>query len=426
MREMRALCVLLLTALIPSAVVRSQTPEAVVENGDFEGGFTDGVAEGWHTWADPWGEREYHDERENVHGGAHAQGWTTPEGSSAGIYQVVNGVTQGQAYRLTMWTWYDSRGDMWAECGFDPSGGTEQSEVHWTKMERKGGMRRWLKYEADLVTEGDAVSVWFKWGAISRLGSTGLGDDVSLVPIEIAKIDWCSAVGKVWLAVGPPLPGAEVSARPARRSTTSSTDGGFSFAQLYPDVYSFTARKGGYLPETVEGVEIKDGSQATVEITMVPVEYVAGGDFEGVFTEGIASYWTPWHEKNARYRAMKSAEARHGGGAAQYWETIAGRSGIRQIVVGLEEGAACDLSLWVLPDEGAAVACGYDLAGGKELANATWLAEPAPTDAGWLHYTARLTPEKDRLTIWLSWTEGGGVVDDVSLTRHDADLDAAP
>ena len=95
-----------------------------------------------------------------------------------------------------------------------------------------------------------------------------------------------------------------------------------------------------------------------------------------------------------------------------------------EIVAGLEEGAAYALSVWALAEGDAQVACGYDLTGGKELNDATWIAEAAPAGDGWRRYTARVTPARDRLTVWLSWQGGRGWADDISLVRHDPDLDA--
>jgi len=420
---MRAFSMAFLAILACVSAARPQEQGNLVNNGDFEMGFKDGVAIGWQGWADGWGGREYYDETAEVHAGQHAQGWRTVVGSSSGIHQVVTGLRAGQPYRLTMWTQYQSPGVMWAECGFDLAGGTDPFGVKWTKMEGDGKAGRWLRYQADFVADGESVSIWYKWG--SRGSSLGMADDVVLEPIDTTNVDWGSAAGTVWAMGGPPLPGATVTMRPGRASMTTRGDGTFAFDRVYRGTYTFAAEKPGYLPDTVSEATFTDGEQRRVDLVLKRFDYIVGGDFETGFTEGVASCWTPWYVGDARFEGARSTEVRHGGGAAQHWETIAGQSGIRQIVAGLEEGAAYDLSLWVLPEQGEAIRCGYDLTGGRKLADATWLAKPVPTDADWQHYAAGLTPERDRVTIWLSWTEGAGVVDDVSLTRHDPDLDIA-
>jgi hypothetical protein len=421
---MRAISMALLALLGAVGASAAEAAENLVRNGDFEAGFKDGVAAGWKTWDDAWGVREYYDETANPHGGQHAQGWRNVKGSCSGVYQVVKGVTPGQAYRATMWTWYQTEGDMWVECGFDPAGGSDRSDVHWTRLSDVGKVGQWLRYEADLVAKGNAVSLWFKWGTLSESGGSGCADDVSLAPIDEALVNWCSVAGNVFVAGGPALPGAQVTMRPGPSQAAAAGDGGFAFRKLYPDKYSFTAEKHGYLPDSVSDLKIAGGESARVELTLHPEEHVVAGDFESTFTEGIACCWTPWQAEGSRFAASRATEIKHGGDACQEMHAITGRSGLRQVVAGLEEGATYALSVWVLGEQDAQVACGYDLAGGKELGDATWIAEAAPAGDGWRHYTVRLTPARDRLTIWLSWQGGRGWADDISLVRHDPDLDA--
>lgn len=417
----RLVAFIALSFLIATRLVGAQPAAPLVINGDFEGKFADGVAEGWKAWADPWGEREYHDETAAPHSGEHAQGWTA-EQSCSGIYQVVKGADVGQAYRLTAWIMYQTPGAMWAECGFDPSGGTDQSEVYWTKLETIGPAGMWLKYERNLLAEGEAVSVWFKWGTTSGSECKGLADDVSLVPVADAQIEWCSVAGRAWAAGGGPLPNVSLTSRPGRRTATTGGDGVFSFARMYADRYQFTATKPGYAPDTIREIAVTPQAPAQFDISLTPIDYLAGGDFESAFIEGIPSYWTPWWEGGAVPESSRSTDVRHRGDAAFEWRAPARRSGLRQVVVGLEQGVAYALSAWLRADAGAKVGCGYDPAGGSDVAQVTWLPEPAPDAHGWRHYQAQVTPQQDRISVWIVASGGRAWADDISLVRHDPDL----
>jgi len=313
---MRAISVALLIVLGAAGADAAEVLANLVRNGDFEAGFKDGVAVGWKTWEDPWGVREYYVETADPHGGQHAQGWRNVKGSCSGVYQVVKGLTPGQAYRATMWTWYQTEGDMWVECGFDPAGGTEKPEVYWTKLETVGSAGHWLKYETLLVAKGEAVSLWFKWGTVTGTECKGLADDVSLVPVEEGQPDWGSASGRVWIAGGGPLPNAAITTRPGRRSARSGADGTFSVAEMYPYRYEFTATKPGYVPGTAETIEIAPGQPGQIDISLTPIDFVAGGDFESAFIEGVPSYWTPWGEGVSARMFSRSTEIRRGGDAA--------------------------------------------------------------------------------------------------------------
>jgi len=405
---------------IGAGVALAQEAPSVV-NGDFEGQFANGVAEGWKTWTDPWGDREYHDETAAPRGGEHAQGWTAKQ-SSSGIYQVVKGTTGGQAYRLTMWIMYQTPGAMWAECGFDARGGTDQSEVHWTKLETTGPAGQWLKYERALVAEGKAVSVWCKWGTVTNVECRGLADDVSLVPAAAAEIPWCSISGRVWLADGRPLRNATITAKPGGQTATSAEDGSFAIPNMYRDHYRFTASKPGYVPEESETIEIEPGKPGEVNISLKPIDYVAGGDFESAFIEGIPAYWAPWHEGPGPGTYARSTDARRGGDAAAEWRVDAGRAGLRQVVAGLQAGTRYQLNAWLRSALGGQAACGYSLSGDVDVAKASWLPEPPTGPDGWCQYQAQIVPQEDRITIWLAGSAGPVWADDISLIRHDPDV----
>jgi hypothetical protein len=159
----------------PSTPTSTPIPGQGLQNGDMEGGFTNGVANNWTKFVTN-GSPTFSDGTDQKHGGAHSQKIVYPQpsgGGYAGIYQVVS-CSSGKNATLTAWK-YDqlSGGDPYAlvcRLGYDLSGGTnpQAGSVVWAEFDCTPH-QTWLSKQVQFTTTGSSVTVfleaWHKgWG----------------------------------------------------------------------------------------------------------------------------------------------------------------------------------------------------------------------------------------------------------------------
>lgn len=269
-----------------------------LSNGDFEGGFTSGVGNGWSTWAGGWTNPiSWADETSVVYVGSHSQKWGRSDQIRVhgGLVQA-RGVTAGHIYRLTSKLRFTSSDSgAWLEMGFDPTGQTsngEASTVTYTKLE-SGGQNTWLSYSRDITATGSTLSVFTKFGQYNEGGSGpswAYADDITLVDISGA------ITGNVKNTGGTNLSGATVSTNTGGYTATTDVNGNYTMPVVAPGTYNVTASKSGYNTNTQTGKTVSAGATTTVNFTMTAVSgngtitgYVRDARWEAVSGATVAT-----------------------------------------------------------------------------------------------------------------------------------------
>jgi hypothetical protein len=159
-------------------------PEFIV-NGNFESGFSGGLARGWQRFPASGGPA-YVDERDNRRGGSHGQRWWTSYAThDAGVWQRVK-VSPGRSYRVKAWTWRSdewnngsANEEMWV--GLDPQGGNNpaSSDVRWSQGAYS--YQTWTPQEVGVVATGNTLTVFVR-GKAHWAGSAmqAIVDDLAL------------------------------------------------------------------------------------------------------------------------------------------------------------------------------------------------------------------------------------------------------
>lgn len=200
---------------IPGPPVIVQLRPQFIANGNFESGFSSGLALGWQRFPASGGPA-YVDERDNRRGGSHAQRWWTSYAThDAGVWQRVR-VSSGGSYRLRAWTW---RSDEWNNgaineqmwIGLDPQGGTSptSSSIRWSQGAYS--FQTWTLQEAQAVAAGTSLTIFVR-GKAHWAGSAmqAVADDLTLdgppagvddlqvtLVAGLPHLSWSTAVGAV-------------------------------------------------------------------------------------------------------------------------------------------------------------------------------------------------------------------------------------
>jgi len=237
-------------------------------NGDFEGGFTSGVANGWTKFVIS-GSPSFGDETSHVHGGSHAQRWSTNWTThDAGIYQQVT-AAQGVSYTFSAWTWrhdeWNNGGDNEASwVGIDPYGGTNasSSNVQWSS--KQISYETWTQQSVSAAAQAGTITVFIR-GRANWAGNVMLtcADDAALQasPPGIGNIS-----GYVRDAGNNPIIGASVTT--GAYTAMSGSDGGYTLANLLTGTYSVTASKAGYQSQTKTGIVVSAGETTSCSFNL--------------------------------------------------------------------------------------------------------------------------------------------------------------
>jgi hypothetical protein len=166
------------------------TGSELVTNGDFEGGYTDGIADGWTTQEVAGGSLFWSDYLSigpptPPHGGSNCQVLYFNEETSGAtdvrIYQTIADLTPGDVYRLSAWIALIGCGSAEVACqvGYDLGGGTDFT---WLPAFDADG--QWHQATADLIATGPAISIAYRWVGAPHPDEVcdyfGLADDASL------------------------------------------------------------------------------------------------------------------------------------------------------------------------------------------------------------------------------------------------------
>lgn len=206
------------TLLACAAVVNAQ-----ITNGDFEGGFTNGVANGWTFFStDGYGATPI-DETGNVHGGSHAQRVDLPQPASegnAGVSQVISTVP-GQLYRIDFWVYahmyegYPGE-DLETFLGFDAQGRAYDPlltdfDISWIGF--YAGRDEWRSVGREFLAGGNTATVFFRgWRKYAQHGGGYIIiDDVTIQSVSVTHPP---SVGATSPPDAPTLTGSNLLANP--------------------------------------------------------------------------------------------------------------------------------------------------------------------------------------------------------------------
>jgi len=196
-----------------------------ISNGDFEGGFTNGVANGWTLFSTDGYNPSGSDETGNVHGGSHAQKVNLPQPASGegygGISQVIDTVA-GQLYRIDFWIYAHMPGesyqgqDLQTFMGFDAQGrpfdhSLTDFDISWIGLSE--GRDEWRSIGREFLAAGDTATIFFKgWRKWAQHGGGYIIiDDVT---IETVDVEHPPSVGETPPPEAPDLTGSNLLANP--------------------------------------------------------------------------------------------------------------------------------------------------------------------------------------------------------------------
>ena len=192
----------------------------------------------------------------------------------------------------------------------------------------------------------------------SKDGYTGASSPVTVTAGQISTANFTLTLvpglvsGTVKDASLQGITGVTVTLSPGGYSTMSGTGGAYSIPSIPAGVYSATAAKSGYAPQTITNRTVTSGGTTSVNFTLqvsTPQEKLVNRDFEGGFNSFgygiIASGWTDVardsNSLNATDWGSYNAGAPHNDVQTVY--TVFppnGEAGIRQMVSGLAPGAS--------------------------------------------------------------------------------------
>ena len=179
----------------------------LLANGNFEGGFTNGVGKGWASFTNG-GAAAYgfYDEQWKpvIKDGTHGQlieinTWglaASDPDRFAGIYQTIGGLKKGATYELSLWGLMREEAahpdeDPYryrVQWGFAPTSAgsvTNWTELSWNEISLRTAPGPMTQYTAKFVAPSDkvvlAVRAWKKWGTVQRELNVNL-DAISVVP----------------------------------------------------------------------------------------------------------------------------------------------------------------------------------------------------------------------------------------------------
>ena len=236
---------------------------ATITNGNFEGGFTGGLANGWTLFSTGGYNPIPVDETTIVHGGAHAQRVRMPQPASGeaygGIYQIV-ATTPNTLYQVGLWMYTIMPGetysgeDLVCSTGFDTQGRTNWNtadwELSWLSLP-SSPRNAWIYIKREFLAASSTTTIflkgWRKWPQHGE-GSFIL-DDVTITEV-----------------VRPSPPSHASVPAPTPPDTTGSNlltnpdfEGGFA-AGVGTGWQSWTARGSGYWQASADLGKIGPGN----------------------------------------------------------------------------------------------------------------------------------------------------------------------
>ncbi len=140
-------------------------------NGDFEDGFTGGVANGWSTFASSGYSPDFFDGTQHVRGGSHAQQVVLPSGSDAyaGISQQVS-VPVGRRIRIRAWQYKEWAGNPWeilSTIAVERNGAAQWDHPDVFIAEIADEIGAWRQVTVEVRSDTGVVTIWlrtqFKW-----------------------------------------------------------------------------------------------------------------------------------------------------------------------------------------------------------------------------------------------------------------------
>lgn len=167
-----------------------------VSNGDFERGFTSGVATGWSTWRGSWSNTITYSQETTDHlAGSAAQRWGRSDNKRihGGVCLSVPTIS-GVIYEIIAWLRMDSAdASSWLEAGVDLTGQTTNGDsagINYTKLEAQGN-RKWLRYRKVVKAAGSAISFFTKFGHYSETSGPNWAyvDNVSIQPRTVLEAE---------------------------------------------------------------------------------------------------------------------------------------------------------------------------------------------------------------------------------------------
>jgi hypothetical protein len=347
------------------------TPPTSLQNGNFEGGFTNGVPNSWEPfWV--YGDITVADETTAKHGGSHAakiySSWWQ---HLAGLMQRVS-VTQGQQYQFSAWTW---RHDSWNNgsenedtyVGIDPYGGVDPtaSTVVWSSPIYS--YETWNQQSVTATAQSNIVTVFLRCRAIYGGGDMrAVFDDCSFSEVTPGKIQ-----GTVKNISGTAISGATVSTTTGGYSTTTDSSGNYTLSNVVAGDYTVTSAKTGYQSQS-KTTTVTAGSTATVDFTLSssPSEKVANGNMEGGFfstgwgtncsgqTSKLPNSWGWNNESSYPFNTFDATSVKHGGSHSlgfAFCQTASspGKMGIAYQSVNLgSAGATGTFTVWAYHTDG--------------------------------------------------------------------------
>lgn len=168
--------------------------------------------------------------------------------------------------------------------------------------------------------------------------------------------------GTVTDAYGTPLSGAVVSTETGGYTATTQSGGSYTVSSVAPGTYTITASKSGYVSQAQPGITVAAGQTTTANFTLslIPVEVLTNGGFEGGFTDfwggRIANSWSAVYRNQSSADNTEWTDYALGGsnGTVQsvYLSFTGGESGIRQTVSGLTPGRGFRFSAYAYASSG--------------------------------------------------------------------------
>lgn len=165
-------------------------------NGDFEGAFTNGRANGWSAWQGGWSNTITYARDTSGHlAGNAAQCWG--RGDSLRVHGgpcIAVGVTPGVMYEVIAWLRMDTTdGGAWLEAGVDTTGqlsNGEAASISYTKLEPQGN-RKWHRYRRLVKATGGTLSFFAKFGHYNQPAGAHWAwiDNVTIQPRTVLEAE---------------------------------------------------------------------------------------------------------------------------------------------------------------------------------------------------------------------------------------------
>jgi hypothetical protein len=159
-------------------------------NGDFEGGFTSGVANGWTSYTRNGGAAAWSSQTAGAPQGLYYQQvQLTSTTGGAGIRQNINGTTPGATYQISGWMRGNSAAAYY-QVKVSPSASTNWSTAVNLSPAQSGNGNTWVPFSGTIVATGTNMTLWLD-GAVTTASKAVAFDAVTVtclsmpVPVQI-------------------------------------------------------------------------------------------------------------------------------------------------------------------------------------------------------------------------------------------------